>query len=392
VAGAARQPRHRRLGLSAVLAGEGTPRASRVEAVIDRELGILLRCRQSFDAGDRDKGRQPKVLEFRHLEVGAATGEAMFAPPAGSRVSKAKDTGRVPVTNFFGIPEAGPFGLPLGPVKTAAGMAAGGLGAAIRYSPVSRLFRAGDGTDEPMPDDDPPPGAGAGSDDMRYLLYRSGSGIPRFTGTLHVWMDGRAILAGVPESVRKSGLGGVGYLVDGLAPKSRNRHTVSKVRMDGWQRYRIEPARSRGSPAGKRPDPAVTGCDGKRYWEAHEDRVGVGKSRPAPADLSDLIDTSWLLGCELSGGEPIIFDSRAAFRLSVRGGPAQSHLLWPGLPAVAVVDAETGRLIRLTCYAGGKPACRYELRDVTPAPEGAGDDTEYAVPPGLSVINIDSGP
>ena len=364
--------------------------------VIDRELGILLRCKQSFDAGDRDKGRQPNVLEFRHLEVGTVTGEAMFAPPAGSRVSRAKGKGRIPVTNFFGIPEAGPFGLPLGPVKTAAGMAAGGLGAAIRYSPVSRLFRDDDGTGEPMPDDDPPPGAGVGgalaSDDVRYLLYRSGSGTPRFTGTLHVWMGGRAILAGVPESVRKSGLGGVGYLVDGLARNSRNRHTVSKVRMDGWQRYRIEPARSPGSPVGKRPDPPVTGCDGKRYWEAHENRVGVGKSRPAPTELADLTDTSWLLGCELSGGELIDFDSRTAFRLSVRGGPAQSHLLWPGLPAVAVVDAETGHLIRLTCYADDRPACRYELRDVTPAPEGASDDTRYAVPPGLPVINIDSGP
>ena len=45
------------------------------------------------------------------LEVGAATGEAMFAPPAGSRVSNAKGTGRLPVTNFFGIPATGPLGL-----------------------------------------------------------------------------------------------------------------------------------------------------------------------------------------------------------------------------------------------------------------------------------------
>jgi hypothetical protein len=394
VAGTARSPRNRRLGLFAVLGGR-TRDASRIEVVIDRELGILLRCKQSFGPDGRNKER-PDVREFRHLEVGAVIDEAMFAPPAGSRASNAKGTGRLPVTNFFGIPEAGPFGLPLGPVKTAAGLAAGGLGAAIRYTPVSRPFRADESTGEPIPDDDPPPGASADgalvSDDVLYLLYRSGSGIPRFTGTSHVWMDGRAILAGVPESVRKSGLGGVGYLIDGLALNSRNRHTVSKVRMDGWQRYRIEPAWSPGSPADKRPDPSVTGCDGKRYWEAHEDRVGVGKSRPAPADLADLIDTSWLLECELSGGEPITFDSRAAFRLSVRGGPAQSKLLWPGFPAVAVVDAGTGRLIRLTCYADGKPACRHELRDVTPAPEGASDDTQYAVPPGLPVIDVDSGP
>jgi AcrR family transcriptional regulator len=229
-----------------------------------------------------------------------------------------------------------------------------------------------------------------------YLLYRSGGGIPRFTGTSHTWTDGRAILSAVPESARKTGLGGVGYLVDTLSQDSRNRHTTSKVRMDGWHRYRIEPAgppdSPRSSPAGKRPDPSVTGCDGSRYWEAHEDRVGVGRPLPAPANLADLADTSWMLGCELSGDEPVTSGSRAAYRLSVRGGPAQSPLLLPGCPAVAVVDAETGRLIRLTCYADGKPARRYELRDVIPAPEGASDDTGYAVPQGLPVVDVTSDP
>jgi hypothetical protein len=393
VAGTARSPRHRNLGLFAVLDGEGTRGASRVEVVIDLELGILLRCKQTFDTGARGKQRHD-VREFRHLEVDAVVDEAMFAPPAGSRVSKAKGTGRLPATNFLGIPEAGPFGMPLAPVKTVAGLAAGGLGAAIRYTPVSRLFQAGDGTGEPMPDDDPPPGASAdgatASDDLLYLLYRSGDGIPRFNGTSHVWTNGRGILAGAPESVRKTGLGGVGYLIDALTRNPANLHTVSKVRMDGWQRYRIEPVLPPGAPADKRAAPSVTGCDGERYWEVHEERVGVGKSRPAPTDLADLTDASWLLGCELSGGEPVTFDSRAAFRLSVRGGAAQSKLLWPGFPAVAVVDAGTGRLIRLTCYADGKPACRYELRDVIPAREGASDDTGYAVPPGLPVIDVDT--
>jgi len=33
-------------------------------------------------------------------------------------------------------------------------------------------------------------------------------------------------------------------------------------------------------------------------------------------------------------------------------------------PAVAVVDAETGLLLRLTRFKGGRPAMRQELRDV----------------------------
>ncbi len=124
----------------------------------------------------------------------------------------------------------------------------------------------------------------------------------------------------------------------------------------------------------------------------HEDRVSVGDPRPAPAELAYLADASWLLGCELTGGEPVTFDGRAAFRLSVRGGRAQSQLLWPGLPAVAVADAQTGRLIRLTCYSGPKPACRYELRDVTRASEGALNDIVYSVPPGLRVVDAESAP
>jgi hypothetical protein len=43
--------------------------------------------------------------------VGKAADEAMFAPPAGSRVSNAKDTGRLPATNFYGIPATGLLGL-----------------------------------------------------------------------------------------------------------------------------------------------------------------------------------------------------------------------------------------------------------------------------------------
>src|SRR5262249_23300462 len=81
--------------------------------------------------------------------------------------------------------------------------------------------------------------------------------------------------------------------------------------------------------------------------------------------------------------EPITFAGRAAFRLSVRGGFAQLELLWPGFPAQAVVDAQTGRLIRLTCYGGGEPARRHELPYRTPASKGGSGGIVYAVPPGV---------
>src|SRR5262249_54686757 len=201
VAGTARHPRTRRLGPAAILDGEGAhgaPRHGRVEVVVDAELGILLRCNRSGGAGDRDPGRA-RGLEFWHLKVGAVVGEAMFEPPPGSRVSKARGTGRLPVTNFFGIPETALSGLHWGAVKTAAGLTAGGLGAAIRYTPLSWLFRDEEGADEPMPDDDPPSGSAGDeapvSEELLYLLYRSGGGIPKFTATAHLWVNGRAMLA-----------------------------------------------------------------------------------------------------------------------------------------------------------------------------------------------------
>jgi hypothetical protein len=56
-------------------------------------------------------------------------------------------------------------------------------------------------------------------------------------------------------------------------------------------------------------------------------------------------------------------------------------------PAVALVDAETGRLLRLTSYGGGKPMARHELRDVA---FGGSGDFGFEPPNGLRVVEEDS--
>jgi hypothetical protein len=56
-------------------------------------------------------------------------------------------------------------------------------------------------------------------------------------------------------------------------------------------------------------------------------------------------------------------------------------------PAVALADAETGRLLRLTSYGDGKPVAWHELRDVT---FGGGGDFGFEPPAGLRVVNEDS--
>ena len=55
--------------------------------------------------------------------------------------------------------------------------------------------------------------------------------------------------------------------------------------------------------------------------------------------------------------------------------------------AVAVVDAETGIVLRLTSYIGEQPVRRCELRDITATP---GDFT-IDIPPGLPVVE-ETGP
>ena len=370
-------------------------RFRRVEAVIDPELGILLRYRGT--ASERD--RKAPVVEFTRLSVPGEAAGALFEPPPGSSVTTARQPQRGP-TRHWGLPrEALDF---LGPAKTAAGLAAGGLGAALRYTPLGLLARYPDADNEPMPDDDPQPLASAAdeapvSEEALSLLYHSGATVPRFTATLHSWVS-TAMLAGIPESWRQTGLGGVGFLADTLGQgpgRPHTTHTVSTARIDGWDKYRIEhQLRGRKHVI----DPVLAaGCDGQRSWELHEDRVSVGDRRTAPADLADLADPSWLLGCELSGGDLVTADGRPAYRLAVRGRWSNSSLLMFGSPAIAVLDAQAGRLLRLTCYSNGQPAMRHELRDVTltaaaagPAGPAGNEDLTYSAPTGLRVVDAHS--
>jgi len=54
-------------------------------------------------------------------------------------------------------------------------------------------------------------------------------------------------------------------------------------------------------------------------------------------------------------------------------------------PAVALADAETGLLLRLTRFKGGRPAMRQELRDLTSPEPGAG--FRFTPPDGLPVVD-----
>ena len=404
-----------------VLSWDLLPSPERVSAVIDRELGIVLRRELRYPDGT------VTVTEFLDLEVGGAVDPSVFSPDAGSIVgggSAAEDgSGRPPLE-----------GVGLEALKMVAGLAAGGLGAAIKYTPRRQVdpFAAAtaEDPDDAMPDDEPLPawaadqGAGGAaeeaeesseedgrtpvSDEVLDLLYRGGLEPAPFSGRLREWTDGEVVggaMAGaVPESARRAGFGGVGFLVDTILSledsPGRIAHAVYSVRVGGWDRFRIDRvfrtprARARKPQARTRDRDVLTvACDGQRSFRVFEDEVWVGPASGLEAGwhghLAQLVDGSWLLGCRLSGGEAVEVDGRTAYRViaTTGAGPVtRAPLSWlPGwwLPAVAVVDASSGRLLRLTRYRDGKAATRLELRSLI---DGGSDDFRFTPPDGLPVV------
>lgn len=327
-------------------------RVDSVDAVVDAELGILVRCEQISG------GHLVRLAEFSQmtLDPPAAADPAQFARPPGSVVGEG-------APKFF----TGPGWRA---AKTAAGFAAAGLGFAIRHAPRPQQPPADE--EATMPQDDPVAvgddrPAQPVSDALINLLYRTGLEFPGAAAEMHEWVDPGAMIGPGGSVARAAGFGsagipGTGQLVEAITERTPGTHRVTRIRFAAPDRYRIDYI----SGEHKR-EPKTIACDGQHRWKVYADRVAVGPAAPLPMQIAQLIDASWLLLWRLADGAEVTVHGRPGFRISAARNPHRFALPLAAVfpPAEAVADAELGILLRLTSYAGDRPAARFELRDIS---------------------------
>ena len=137
----------------------------------------------------------------------------------------------------------------------------------------------------------------------------------------------------------------------------------------------------------------MNACDGERHWRVFPDRTLTGPAAPLGTQAAHLIYTGWLLRCRLSGARDITYRGRRARQLRVNRGGGTGSLAGPltYFPADAIVDAETGCLLRLIAYIGDAPSAWWELDDLSTEPVDP-DDFRVHIPPGTRVVEETGNP
>jgi hypothetical protein len=166
--------------------------------------------------------------------------------------------------------------------------------------------------------------------------------------------------------------------------------SAGQLRIGGPELYYLDYSSWQGGPG-----PLVMACDGEQYWGIHENRARVGPARPMAGAIASLAGSSWLLGERLSGGVEITYHGRRGYHLRVTRGDGAAHA-GPTMfyPADAIVDAETGCLLRLIAYDGDAPAEWWELDGVTAEPGDTADPAGFRphIPPGTRVVEESGDP
>jgi outer membrane lipoprotein-sorting protein len=352
--------------------GPGDRSHDRLEVAVDAELGILLR-RIETSEGEFVTRTELTAVTMNPPE---AADPARFAPPLGSHRSET-----------LGKTVSGPDWATVDRV-------AGGIDVLIRHAPHRPGRGAAGEQPAAMPSPDPAPLESADAspppDEVLDLLYRSGE--PRDLGaTVRQWHDQAAMGAWVHEQVRASGSGGFADLIDTMARGANVIRTDTRLRVSGPDRYRLDFSSRRPG----RDSSTTIACDGERRWQVHQDWIQVGPAAPLGTPSSFLADACWLLRSRLSGGTELTYRGRPARQLRVTRGPSGGELLLrpPAMffPADAIVDAETGCLLRLLSYSGDMLASWWELDDISTDPVDP-DEFRVDVPPGTRVVEETGNP
>jgi hypothetical protein len=338
----------------------------RVEVAVDAELGILLR-RIETSAGELVTLTELTGVTMNPPEAGDP---ARFAPRPGSHLGDANGE-KAEVS---------------GPGWAAVNLAAGGLDALTRHLP-NRPGRATPAEQpETIPSPDPAPlEPGDGSpppDEVLELLYRSGE--PQvLSATARQWLDFAAVARQTTEEMRAGG-GGFASLLDTVTSVMNVTRTEARLRVGGPDRYRLDYS-ARPRPA----DATTVSCDGERSWRVFQDRTLVGPATALREPIASLAESSWLLRLRLSGCAELTYRGRPArqVRVTTSGGENQVPGLLMSFPADAIVDAETGCLLRLLCYAEGTVAIWSELDDISTEPIDPGE-FQVHVPPGTRIVEV----
>ena len=347
----------------------------RIEVAVDAELGILLRRIETSG------GEFVTLTELTDVTMNPpeAADPARFAVPLGSHRSET------------------PGKTVSGPNWAAMDLVGGGLDVLIRHAPHLPGRDAAGEQPEAMPSPDPAPlepaDASPPPDEVLDLLYRSGE--PRDLGaTVRQWRDQAAMAAWVPERVRAAGSGGFADLLDTMARGMNVARTDARLRVSGPDRYRLDYY----SPRPGRGAPTTIACDGERRWQVYQDRIRIGPAAPLGDHIVFLADSCWLLRRRLSGGAELTYRGRPARQLRVTRVPGGEERVAGGLIfflaapiADAIVDAETGCLLRLISYVGDTLVIWSELDDISTEPAGP-DEFRVHVPPGTRTVEETGNP
>jgi hypothetical protein len=364
--------------------GPGDELLDRIDAMLDAEFGILLRCERLWD------GQLVSRSELARITINPpeAADESQFVPPPRdyyeARGEEEDDDDAEHPQSPFGGP-----GWRL--VKTAANLGASSLGAAIQRKAQAKPRQAdaaGSGGWRPDASD----GAAVTVSDTAVslhlirLLYQAGLRVADLDAELRVWVDTEAALAAMKTAGERWGMSGIGELSDALTELGSQKFQRAVISLGTVGRYRIAYA----DAAGQR-QPRTIAADGKHRWRVFADRTIVGPAAPLPADIGRLFDPAWLLNWKLTGGDEIRLHGRPGFavRLQESGQPVP-----PGERdlAEAVIDAELGILLRFSQSVNGKLISLAELNQIRTGQQRSEAEFIVEIPAGTQVIEEGSGP